>query len=124
MKTHDAARMLTTLAQVLRGSPNVDLASLKLERNGRPKPNPSDIPMALSALVALSKFDKAQWRSVIEEYGLPLEVKNTESTRDVVGKILRHLEQDSEARKKLKVAAQRRTDVSPELMNALNFLLK
>jgi hypothetical protein len=102
----------------------VELGSLALDRPSRLKPNPDDIPMALSALVALSQFDKAQWRAVIQEYGWPLEVKNTESTRDIVGKILRHLEVDPDARKKLKVAAQRKSDVSPELMNALSFLLK
>jgi hypothetical protein len=81
--------------------------------------------MALSALVSLSQFDKAQWRAVIEEYGFPVEVRAAESTRDVVGKLLKHLEQDADARKKLKQAVERsKSGISPELMNALDFLLK
>jgi len=125
MKTHEIAKMLTALAQALRNGPNVNLEQLTYRQPSRQKPNPSDIPMALSALVALSQFDKAQWRTVIEEYKFPIEVRNTESTRDIVGKILRHLEQDPEARRRLKQAVQRtKSDVNPELMTALNFLLK
>jgi hypothetical protein len=124
MKTHAIAHVLMSLAQALRKGPDVELSKLAVAPT-RSKPNPSDIPMALSALVALSQIDKAQWRAVIDEYKLPISVLSTESTRDVVGKILRHLEKDAEARRRLKQAAQRsRPDISPELMNALNFLLK
>ena len=125
MKTHEISKLLISLAQALKLGPNVELENLKYRPTSRPKPNPSDIPMALSALVALSQFDKTQWRAVIDEYRFPIEVKNTESTRDIVGKILRHLEQDPEARRRLKQAVQRtKSDVNPELMTALNFLLK
>jgi hypothetical protein len=125
MKTHEIAKILVNLAEALRLAPNAELENLKLRPPSRPKPNTADIPMALSALVALSQFDKSQWRAVIEEYRFPLEVKNTESTRDIVGKILRHLEQDPEARKKLRNAVHRtKSDINPELMTALNFLLK
>jgi hypothetical protein len=125
MKTHAVADVLTSLAQVLRAGPNVELQKLDVEPSGPSKSNPSDIPMALSALAALSQIDKTQWRALIDEYKLPILVLSTESTRDIVGKILRHLEKDAEARRRLKQAAQRsRPDFSPELMNALNFLLK
>jgi hypothetical protein len=124
MKTHEVAKILTQLAQTLRRGPNVELAGLDLGVAARRPPNPADIPMALSALAALSQFDKSQWRAVIQEYGLPVAVKNTESTRDIVGKLLRHLEVDPESRRKLTHAAQRKTDVSPELMTALSALLK
>ncbi|MET4608523.1 hypothetical protein ABIB90_008029 [Bradyrhizobium sp. JR4.1] len=125
MKTHEIAKILTNLAEALRLAPNVELENLVLRPPSRPKPSAADVPMALGALVALSQFDKAQWRAVIEEYKFPLEVKNTESTRDIVGKILRHLEQDPEARRKLRHAVQRtKSEVNPELMSALNALLK
>jgi hypothetical protein len=85
----------------------------------------SDLPIALSALVAVSSFKKTQWEAVIKEYRLPIQVKPAESTRDVLGKIVQHLAQDPESRKRVKQAAQRaRPDASPELMNALDFLLK
>ncbi|MCK6452588.1 MAG: hypothetical protein L6R19_17335 [Alphaproteobacteria bacterium] len=125
MKTHEIAKVLSSLAQVLRKGPDVELSQLLQVDRPLSRPNPSTIPMALSALTALSQFNKNQWQAIIKEYGFPIEVRVTESTRDVVGKILRHLEQDPEARRKLKQAVQRsKSDVSPELINALTFLLK
>lgn len=125
MKTHEVAKVLSSLAQVLRKGPNVPLEGLAnlptLTGNSRA----SELPVALSALVALSKFSKTQWEAVIKEYRFPIQVRKTKSTRDIVGKILRHLEQSAESRGRLKMAAQRvRSDISPELMNALDFLLK
>jgi hypothetical protein len=126
MKTHEIAKALAELAQALGRAPDIEIRQLLSQKSAsRINPNPSDIPIALSALVALSRFDKDQWRAVIKEYSFPIEVRPTESNRDVLGKILRHLEKDPNARQKMKAAAQRsRSDVSPELMNALNFLLK
>jgi hypothetical protein len=124
MKTHEVAKVLTLLAQALRNGPNVSLEQMR-NAGTKQAPNPSTIPVALSALIALSQFDKAQWRAVIDEFGFPIQVRTTESTRDIVGKILRHLEKDESARIKLKQSAQRsKSEISPELMNALNFLLK
>ena len=125
MKTHEAARLLSLISHALRKGPDVDLQDMVFNPSKRSKPNPSTIPVALSALIALSKFDKTQWRAVIEEFHFPIQVRSTESTRDIVGKILRLLEKDPDARMRLKQSAQRsKSDVSPELMNALNFLLK
>jgi len=125
MKTHEAARVLSLLAQALRKGPNVPLEALANLATLRGNSKSSELPVALSALVALAKFNKTQWEAVIKEYRLPIQVRPTESTRDIVGKILRHLEQDAESRQRLRKAAQRvRSDISPELMNALDFLLK
>lgn len=125
MKTHEIATLLSSIAQTLRRVPNVELHELAEKKTKRGKPNPSDIPIALSALTALSRFDKNQWRAVIDEFKLPISVRTTESKRDIVGKILNVLEKDADARKRLQTSATKpRPDVSPELMNALNFLLK
>src|SRR6266508_4301654 len=125
MKTHEIARILSSLAQALRRCPDVSLKELANLSSVRGGPRPSEIPMALSALTALSKFKKSQWEAVSKEYRIPIQVRPTESTRDIVGKILRHIEQDAEARRRVRLAAQKtKTDISPELMNALDFLLK
>lgn len=123
--THEAARVLSSLARMLRAGPNVPLGGLTnlAQLSGNSKS--SDLPVALSALVAVSNFKKSQWEAVIKEYRLPIQIKPAESTRDVLGKIVQHLAQDPESRKRVKQAAQRaRSDISPELMNALDFLLK
>jgi hypothetical protein len=81
--------------------------------------------MALSTLVALSRFDKAQWLDIIQQYNFPIEVRPRDASRDILGKLLNHLEQDSESRQRLSVDAQKgRSDTSPELMKALQLLLK
>lgn len=125
MKTHDIAKMLTALAQVLRSGPNQTLDELASTGLKRPEPNPESIPMALSTLVALSDFDKSQWLKLIQEYNFPIEVRPRDASRDILGKILKHLEQNPESRSKISNAAQKkRDDTSPELVKALQFLLK
>jgi hypothetical protein len=127
MKSHELSRALSALAHALRRGPDVPVEGLAnlLTLRGSTAPKESDIPMALSALTALSRFKKSQWESVIKEYKLPIQVRVTESTRDIVGKILRHLEKDADSRRRVRMAVQRsKSDISPELMNALDSLLK
>lgn len=125
MRTHEIARILSSLAAALRQGPNVPLDKLREPQRGRGSARTSDLPAALSTLVALSKFNKSQWQAVIKEYRLPISVPPVSSTRDIVWKILRHLEQDVAARRRVRMAAERtRSDISPELMNALDSLLK
>jgi hypothetical protein len=123
MKTHDAAHVLSSLATALRKGRNVPLDNLATL--GTIRGNPKELPAALSALLGLSKFSKAQWEAIIKEYRLPIRVSPTASTRDIVWRILRHLEQDADSRRRVRMAAERaRSDISPELMNALDSLLK
>lgn len=123
--THEAARVLTALSHALRKGPNMPLSNLPHIAAFRSGSKSSDLPVALSALVAVSGIKKPEWEAVIKEYRLPIQVKPAESTRDVLGKIVQHLAQDPESRRRVKQAAQRsRSDISPELMNALDFLLK
>src|SRR6202171_2001285 len=123
--THEAARILLSLARALRKGPNVPVEGLANLATLRGNDKSSDLPIALSALVAVSSFKKTQWEAVIKEYRLPIQVKPTESTRDVLGKIVQHLAQDPESRKRVNQAAQTPgPEALQELMNALDFLLK
>lgn len=124
MKTHELAKALNLLATILRNGPDQNLDDFRLDQR-RSKPDPSSIPMALSTLVALSQFDKSQWLNIIRQYGFPIEVRPRDASRDILGKILTHLEQDAEARRRLSSDAQKgRSDSSPELMRALQLLLQ
>jgi hypothetical protein len=125
MKTHEIARTLSLLAQALKEAPDQTLNEL-VSGNARPKPNPASIPTALSTLVALSDFDKKQWQSFIIEYGMPIQVRPRDASRDIIGKILKYLEQSPEARRRVQnaVTQRPRSDISPELMSALQLLLK
>lgn len=126
MKTHELSKALTALARILRSSPNVELSDFDLST---PSPKSSfdkkDIPAALSMLAALSDFNKQQWLAIIEEYDFAIDVKNTDSVRDVMGKLLRYLATDSTARRSLAERARKGgTKTSPELAEALAILLK
>jgi hypothetical protein len=126
MKTHEIANVLNALATALRSAPDQELSEF-----GRMRPAPkrklkdSDVPLALSTLLALSELDKSQWLKVINEFNFPIEIRPRDASRDILGKILAHLAQNPEARQRLSLAAQgNRNETSPELMKALSFLLK
>ncbi|AZG77060.1 hypothetical protein [Methylocystis rosea] len=124
MKTHDAAKILMVLAQALRNAPNRDLDDFASSIAKPPQLDPASIPVALSTLVRLSEIDKRQWTTFIKEHNFPIEVRLRDASRDILGKLLKHLEQNPEARERLSKVAQRsRSETSPELMKALQFLL-
>lgn len=126
MKTHDLAKALETLARILRGSPNVPIDEMSpVNFIPRKPPEPSEIPLALGTLVSLADIGKLQWIEFIKANGFPIEVRPRDAARDVVGKLLRYLEQSPEARNKITNVAERsRSQTSPELQKALDFLLK
>lgn len=124
MKTHEVASILSALATALRKGPNVPLDELGSSVK-RSKPNPEGIPLALSTLVALADFDKSQWLTFIRENSLPVDVRPRDASRDIIGKILNYLAENPEARQRLSnTAKSTRSETSPELMRALDLLLR
>lgn len=125
MKTHELAKALRELSQLLRRSPNADLADLQITPRHASGAKPEGAELGLSALVSLSMIDKRQWLGLIQEYGFPIEVRPRDASRDILGKLLRYLERNSLARERLRRGAQRKaSQASPELMRALDFLLR
>jgi hypothetical protein len=124
MKTHELAKALTRLARWLRAGPNIELANLELLGSRSKRAAPADA-VALSSLVAFSRFSKQEWAELIKEYRLPIEVKNTYSARDVMGKIMGYFAENPDARQQLMERVERQpSKASPELMRALSTLLK
>lgn len=125
MTTHEVARILSALATALRKAPDQTLEELAAGSGPKRKVDANNIPVALSTLVALSDFDKAQWLSFISEYGFPIQVRPRDASRDILGKLLNFLERNPDARNKLAASAQKeRSQTSPELLRALQTLLK
>jgi hypothetical protein len=126
MKTHDLAKQLSTLSRVLRQLPNMQLEDLGyVSVPSRRSVDQSSIPVALSTLVALNDIDKRQWIAFIQENNFPIEIRARDASRDILGKLLKFLEQNPEARGRLTSAAQReRTSTAPEIRRALDVLLK
>lgn len=125
MNTYEAAKVLSSLATALRSAPNQTLEELAEGGSRKVDTGSVDVPRALSMLVALSHFDKMQWMQVAEELRLPVDIRSRDASRDIMWKILRYLEANPEARHRLTSSVtKQRTQTSPELAQALEFLLK
>ena len=134
MRTHEFARHLVQLARILRRSPDIELqdtrpANLLLSSQRRMQKDSAlrkdDIPVALSALLALSSIDKRDWADLISELRLPIAIRPRDASRDLLGKVLALLEKDPIARHMLADRVRsKNTRASPELMRALSTLLR
>jgi hypothetical protein len=126
MKTHDLAKALEILINVLKASPNVELNQLTFDKPTVIKPKDMKFdPISFGSFVAFATFTKRQWVDLINEYNLPIKILTTDSSRDIMGKIMKYFNEDIEARVRLMNEIERKSSkASPELMNALATLLK
>ncbi|MFP9137894.1 hypothetical protein ACLI1C_12015 [Devosia sp. XGJD_8] len=123
MKTHDLGRALTQLGKVLRSLPNQDVDSLGAETFSSQKPD-ANIGISLSALAALSKFSKTDWEKVVKDFALPIELRQRDAARDIMGKILTYLADNEAERQRIAMSSRSTSDRPSELTSALEFLLK
>lgn len=124
MKTHDIAKQLSILARVLRSGPNIELESLSLDAPNK-KVDESTIPVALSTLAMLSEFGKEEWLGFIDEHALPIDVRQRDAARDILGKLLKFLVENPNIRNELSHAPNKeRSTTSQELRRTLQLLLK
>ncbi len=125
MKTHELARALTFLARALKTGPDIDLRQMALFRNEERTDRSPDIAVNLSTLVELSRIGKQHWGQFIEENRFPIQVRPRDASRDILGKLLRFLEKNPEARDRIRRQADhKRGQASPELSKALSWLLE
>jgi hypothetical protein len=136
MKTHELAKALSVLAKLLRAGPDIELSQLehiglnvihadayRLSQSQSQKRHSDAV--ALSSLVAFSRFTKKQWMELIEELKLPVQVRPTYSSRDVMGKIMNYFADNPNARLNLVERVERQpSKASPELLRALSTLLR
>jgi hypothetical protein len=127
MKTHDLARALSTLSRSLRDAENTELASIAIRANTEASGSKSlgaNAPAALALLVRLAAYSKDEWRLLIQELDLNVQVKPTDSVRDIIGRLFKYLNENNDVQEQLVEKAQKsRGDVSPELMKALSILM-
>lgn len=130
MQTHELADALKKLAVFLRKGPNIDINDLSfLLGIGSPivrteSRSKDDLPIALSALLRLSRIDKNEWIELIKELGLHIEVRPRDASRDILGKVLKVLESEPDARERLQRRVRNKeAHGSPELARALSSLL-
>lgn len=124
MKSHELARSLRMLADLLESSPNTDLSRLQIDAPTKKSDN-QEIAVNLATLAALSQIDKQQWVEFAEEYNIPLDVRPRDASRDVIGKLLKYLESNPDEQERIKKPREGSGDGnSPELMKALSILLR
>jgi hypothetical protein len=125
MKTHDIARSLEQLAAFLRAAPNMQLSDASLRKGDHSSEvRMRDIAVNLSTLAELSRLNKREWQGVITHYALPVPIKTTDSTRDLLGRLLNYLEKNPQERERLrKEASPSSAEASPELLRAFKVLL-
>ncbi len=122
MKTHEFAKALSQMARILRSGPNQPMEEMEAVFSPPTSKKNAEIAVSLTMLASLSTFGKKEWEGVIKEYNLPIEIRPRDAARDVLGKLLRYLEENSDERERVSREANRgRT--SSELNSALKFLL-
>jgi hypothetical protein len=123
--THRVAALLEQLAKLLRSGPDIPLTETRIsERDTQDELELKGIAVNLSTLASLSKLKKESWVKFISHYRLPVEIKKSDSVRDLVGRLLTFLEKDEGARERLSRAASSDDEVSSELTRTLQMLLR
>lgn len=127
MKSHDLAKSLEQLSKVLLSAPNVEITDIgKMIINSHQietHPTDEQIAVNLRTLVSLSKIDKLRWKNFIDEHNLPIEVKSTYSVRDLLGKILNHLEKHPIDIERIRQKVGKKTSSASELDKAFEIFL-
>jgi hypothetical protein len=94
-KTLTAPAVVDALIKLLQQAPNMEIEQTKLMKKT------DDLAVSLKSLVSLSKYNKQQWVSIIDEFGLDISLNPRASARDVVGKVLTYLDEHPEVLKQI-----------------------
>jgi hypothetical protein len=117
------------LARMLKTSQNVELKDWRGATKAGDTANgdeskAADAGLALNVLLGLARYSKAQWRILIDGWGLDLDIRRSDSVRDVLGRLLNYLEEHPDAAKRIKDDSTKKTTrASPELVKVLSILL-
>ena len=115
-------RTLRLLADWLERMPDVDIEDLpilELDRESRSHA----LAVNVATLAALSRVNRTEWIHFIKEHGFPIELRPRDASRDVLGKLLKFLEEEPSAIEYLRNRVQHSTGTSPEVTRALRALL-
>jgi len=133
MKTHDLARSLNYMARVLRAGPNIELDELSnfgtylQQSQAKPTKKSAEVAekgAALALLSQLAQTKKPELIGLIRQLDIDVEVKPTDSVRDLLGRTLNYIAEHPDVGQRLTATGQRTSaDVSPRLMKALQILL-
>jgi hypothetical protein len=125
MKSHDIAKAMTELAGTLKSAPNTDISKLTLSKAASvERLGSNQIAISLDILVSLASIDKSEWLNFANEMNLPLKFRPRDGSRDILGKIFKYLEENKEAREKIKAKVRQKSlEGSASVMKALSLLI-
>mgnify|MGYP003134217135 CR=1 FL=1 len=131
MKAHDLAKSLNTLARMLRAGPNVELeeignlsthTSKGVDRS--PKKNAEGRSGAIALLAAMSNLKKAEVLQMADDLAIPIEVRKADAVRDILGKMLRYIQDNPEVQDRLVMRSVHNSEEeAPKLARALAILM-
>lgn len=137
MKTHELARALNHLSRVLRAGPNIDfedltnlttyITSSRPQRQSRDaeKRDMADKGTGLALLAQMASYNKQELLDLAEYFGIPVEVRKADAVRDILGKILRHIQENPVIRDRLtNDVAEAEPEKTSALARALAILMK
>jgi len=138
MKTHELAKALTHLSRVLRAGPNVEFDELtnlstylsqpRQSRTARETSDRSDNAekgTGLALLAEMASYSKPELLDLVEQLGIPIEVRKADAVRDVLGKTLKYIQENPGFRDRIidDVASKGSETRTSSLANALAILL-
>ena len=126
MKTYELAKALDVLAKILKSMPNQELEDLKpsLRNAASDISEKNEAVVGLHTLANLSKIDKKQWLNLIDEHGFDISIRPRDANRDIIGKLLRYIDDNKNAQLAIKRSAEQSNNLSSkELSRALTILM-
>ena len=114
MKAYDLAKSLMHLSRVLRAGPNIevdDIGNLSVHtskpRQTKPKQvredntSKSEKGTALALLAEMASYSKSELIDLAFQLNIPLQVRPADAVRDILGKILRYIQENPDFRNRL-----------------------
>lgn len=124
MKTHSLAKALKSLAKILEAGPNVELSKLDALHKDSQTTDPKSVALNLKTLVSLSRINKQEWITLIDDYGFDIQFNQRDSARNIMGKLLTYLDSNPEAMDVLKKKSGDNKKKPSALTTALDILLE
>lgn len=128
MKTREVAKALYALARLLETCPNIEMDKVVLcEPDAsvkRTEMSDSELIVNLDTMVRLSSIDKQQWLDFVKLNNIAIDIRPRDASRDILGKILRFLDANPEAKYRLQNKVETiSSESSQQLTTALRLLL-
>ncbi|NOD45900.1 hypothetical protein GS624_01095 [Ruegeria sp. HKCCD5849] len=137
MKTHELAKALTQLSRVLKAGPNIEFEELtNLSTYLSAKKPPRSVPKkaveastteqgaGLALLAQMANYKKQDLIALADVLEIPLEIRPADAVRDVLGKILKYINENPEVKERLSQTDSRQIPESTSsLAQALSILM-